>query len=102
MSDTTLPGEYGRESPVSKLPHSENVPENLRAATARLQFPPSYAIVGVYRLFTDKSLTRPAWEKCKHGVQRGAGVALVWVCPAFRGGEERSAEACGGEGSLDV
>jgi hypothetical protein len=30
------------------------VPPSLVRATSRLQFPPSYVIVGVYRLFTDK------------------------------------------------
>lgn len=55
------------------------VPENLTRATLRLQFPPTYVIVGVYRLFSDKSLYIPAWDKCKHATQRGAIVGVIWV-----------------------
>ncbi|KAI6021981.1 hypothetical protein EDC04DRAFT_2731303 [Pisolithus marmoratus] len=55
-------------------PHAlvdKDVPANLQHAMLRLNFPPSYVIVGVYslfRLFTDKALYKPAWDKCKHGV----------------------------------
>ncbi|KAJ7169123.1 hypothetical protein C8R43DRAFT_982387 [Mycena crocata] len=59
------------------------VPESLIRATSRLQFPPSYVIVGVYRLFTDKLLYVPAWQKCQHGVQRGAVVGLIWSFLTF-------------------
>lgn len=55
-------------------------PANLQRATLRLKFPPSYVIVGAYRLCTDESLYKPAWDKCKHGVQRGLIVGFVWVC----------------------
>ena len=79
MTDIAVPGEFGSTPPPSTQLYSDNVPESLRASTARLQFPPSYAIVGVYRLFTDKNLLIPAWKKCEHGAVRGAGVALVWV-----------------------
>lgn len=48
-------------------------------ADLRLVFPPLYAIVGVYRLLTDKLLYQPAWDKCKHGTQRGIGVGFAWV-----------------------
>lgn len=57
----------------------ENIPENLKRATLRLQFPPTYVIVGVYRLFTDKLLYIPAWDKCKHAARRGAIVGAIWV-----------------------
>jgi len=60
-------------------PPDTDVPEHLQRATLRLNFPPSYVVVGVYRLFTDKSLSKPAWDKCRHGVQRGAIVGSVWV-----------------------
>lgn len=76
-SDHTIPGGLPE-------PHIANVPAELRSATARLQFPPSYVVVGVYRLLTDKSLTRPAWDKCKHGAFRGAGVALAWAILTFK------------------
>lgn len=52
----------------------------------RLNFPPSYILVGVYRLVTTKSLYVPIWDKCRHGVQRGAIVAVIWVCIYFRHG----------------
>ena len=83
MSDNTLPGEFGLEKLPSPSPYSDDVPNNLRAATARLRFPPAYVVVGVYRLFTDKNIAWPVWQKCKHGVVRGAGVALTWVSLAI-------------------
>jgi len=58
---------------------SDPVPANLQRATLRLDFPPSYVVVGVYRLCTDRLLYRPAWDKCKHGAQRGLIVGFVWV-----------------------
>jgi len=58
----------------------ENVPPPLRRATLRMEFPPSYVLVGVYRLFTDKNLYKPAWDKCNHGTRRGAIVGAMWVC----------------------
>ncbi|KAL4068819.1 hypothetical protein V8B97DRAFT_1872479 [Scleroderma yunnanense] len=60
-------------------PPDTNIPENLQRATLRLNFPPSYVVVGVYRLFTDESLYKPAWDKCRHGVRRGAIVGSVWA-----------------------
>ncbi|KAJ7099532.1 hypothetical protein B0H15DRAFT_1002605 [Mycena belliarum] len=62
---------------------ASQVPESLARATSRLQFPPSYVLVGVYRLFTDKLLYVPAWQKCQHGVQRGAVVGLIWAFLSF-------------------
>jgi hypothetical protein len=56
------------------------VPSYLARATLRLQFTPTYVIVGVYRLFTDKNLFVPAWKKCKHATIRGAVVGTIWVC----------------------
>jgi hypothetical protein len=60
-------------------PKADNIPPELARATQRLGFPPSYVVVGVYRLFTDKNLYTPVWEKCKQGTQRGLMVGLVWV-----------------------
>jgi len=56
----------------------ENIPPTLARASQRLQFPPLYVIVGVYRLFTDKLLYVPVWNRCKH-VQKGALVGAIWV-----------------------
>ncbi|KIM38279.1 hypothetical protein M413DRAFT_249073 [Hebeloma cylindrosporum] len=61
----------------------ENVPPPLRRATLRMEFPPSYVLLGVYRLFTDKALYKPAWDKCKHGTRRGAIVGAVWAFLTF-------------------
>jgi hypothetical protein len=72
--------EASQQSP-SKL---ANVPSYLARATLRLQFTPTYVIVGVYRLFTDKSLYVPAWKKCKHATIRGAVVGTIWVCCHYR------------------
>ena len=55
------------------------VPPKLERAYSRLLFPPSYVVVGVYRLLSDEALYIPAWNKCKHGVVRGATVGFVWV-----------------------
>ncbi|KAF8131440.1 hypothetical protein EV363DRAFT_1330070 [Boletus edulis] len=63
---------------------SDPVPANLQRATLRLSFPPSYIAVGVYRLCTDESLYKPAWDKCKHGVQRGLIVGFVWTFLTYR------------------
>lgn len=76
-----LPSEFGQEpkEPSNSKSYSEDLPPELRASTSRLNFTPSYVVVGVYRLFTDKSLYIPAWKKCQHGVVRGVSVGLVWV-----------------------
>ena len=76
MTEPALPGHFAGEIQET---YALAVPEDLRPAVARLQFPPSYVVVGVYRLFTDKHLSIPAWEKCQHGAVRGATVAFVWV-----------------------
>ena len=57
----------------------ENIPSNLKRATLHLQFPPTYVIIGMYRLFTDETLYVPAWKKCKHATVRGAVVGTSWV-----------------------
>ncbi|KDQ58230.1 hypothetical protein JAAARDRAFT_35040 [Jaapia argillacea MUCL 33604] len=65
--------------PGSLVPHDHDHPiSSLSRADARLQFPPSYVIVGVYRLCTDKNLYVPAWQKCKHGIVRGLAVGGIW------------------------
>jgi len=62
---------------------AKSVPPHLARATLRLEFPPSYVIVGAYRLCTDKTLFVPAWDKCRHGARRGATVGLVWTVATF-------------------
>ncbi|KAF8953465.1 hypothetical protein BDZ97DRAFT_1908775 [Flammula alnicola] len=52
--------------------------------TLRLEFPPSYAgLVGVYSLFTEKTLYKPAWGKCKHATRRGAILGAIWAFLTF-------------------
>ena len=48
-------------------------------APFRLEFSPSYILVGVYRLSTDSSIRLPVWKKCKHGFVRGMLVGFAWV-----------------------
>jgi hypothetical protein len=48
-------------------------------ASRRLKYPPSYVVVGVYRLVTDKALFVPVWDKCRDGFLRGTVVGFVWV-----------------------
>ena len=80
MADAVLPGGINIDELTSKQsPHSSHVPPSLAPAEARLNFPPSYVVVGVYRLATDKSLFKPVWDKCKHGFVRGAVVGTAWV-----------------------
>ncbi|KAH7886424.1 hypothetical protein F5I97DRAFT_1830177 [Phlebopus sp. FC_14] len=65
-------------------PHPDSdVPPELQRATLHLNYPPSYVVVGVYRLFTDESLYKPAWDKCRHGA-RALTVGLIWVSLTFR------------------
>jgi len=68
-------------SPALGASHASpyNVPSTLERATLRLEFPPIYVVVGVYRLITDKSLYIPIWNKWKHGIARGAAVGAGWV-----------------------
>ncbi|TFK19669.1 hypothetical protein FA15DRAFT_626455 [Coprinopsis marcescibilis] len=61
----------------------DRVPDPLKRAVLRMDFSPSYVIVGVYRLFTDKNLWKPAWDKCRHGVARGAAVGAIWAFLTF-------------------
>ncbi|KAI0077459.1 hypothetical protein K474DRAFT_1595987 [Panus rudis PR-1116 ss-1] len=82
-SSVAVPGDFGVDAPIADA-YSENVPDSLRPATSRLQFPPSYVVVGVYRLFTDKSLYVPAWKKCRNGLVRGLGVGLAWAVTTFK------------------
>lgn len=72
----SIPGELQN---VEQDLYAMQIPENLRRATSRLQFSPTYVVVGVYRLFTDKNLYIPAWRKCQHGLMRGASISLIWV-----------------------
>jgi len=58
---------------------TEYLPPNLARAALRMEFPPSYVFVGIYRLFTDKNLYKPAWDKCKHATRRGAIVGGIWA-----------------------
>jgi hypothetical protein len=81
----------------------ENVPSNLQRVTLRLQFTPTYVIVGVYRLFTDESLYVPAWKKCKHATIRGAVVSMVWVRPCSHGSMKVADSAFGlNQGFLNI
>ncbi|EIM83213.1 uncharacterized protein STEHIDRAFT_148816 [Stereum hirsutum FP-91666 SS1] len=62
----------------------DHVPPQLERATMRLEFPPSYVVVGAYRLISDGSLRGPIWNKCKHGVVRGGAVGLGWALFTFK------------------
>lgn len=79
MSVSRIPGEYGEKTSSS----GDNVPLSLYRTTMRLEFPPSYVGVGIYRLCTDRALRIAAWDKCKHGARRGAIVGLIWTCLTY-------------------
>ena len=59
--------------------HADATARSKANRAERLSFPPSYVVVGVYRLLSDKNLYVPAWQKCKHGFLRGAVIGLGWV-----------------------
>ncbi|PFH47211.1 hypothetical protein AMATHDRAFT_68228 [Amanita thiersii Skay4041] len=59
------------------------VPRELARASLRLQYPPSYALIGAYRLCTDKNLRVPAWDKCRHATRRGLVVGAIWAVLTF-------------------
>jgi hypothetical protein len=88
--------EFSRNpSKGSGPPRSVEVPDSLQRASLRLGFPPSYVIVGVYRLFSDKTLSLPVWHLCRSGFLKGAGVGSIWVsaCSSNYLSEERMSEA---------
>jgi hypothetical protein len=60
-----------------------DIPDSLQRATQRLGFPPSYVVVGVYRLISDKALFSPVWQMCRSGFLRGVTVGSVWVLVAI-------------------
>ncbi|KAF8486665.1 hypothetical protein F5888DRAFT_1761105 [Russula emetica] len=60
-----------------------NIPDSLQRATQRLGFPPSYVVVGVYRLVFDKALFSPVWQMCRSGFLRGVAVGGVWSFLTF-------------------
>ncbi len=60
-------------------PKNVDIPNSLQRATLRLGFPPSYVIVGVYRLLSDKALFSPVWQRCRSGFLGGAAIGSVWV-----------------------
>ncbi|KAF9778885.1 hypothetical protein BJ322DRAFT_459428 [Thelephora terrestris] len=62
-------------------PHPTSSSQSL--AAFRLGFPPSYVLVGVYRLSTDASLRVPVLKKCKNGFIRGILVGLAWAFFTF-------------------
>jgi len=55
------------------------IPDSLQRSTQRLRFPPSYVVVGIYRLCFDKALFSPVWQRCRSGFMRGVAVGGVWV-----------------------
>ena len=79
LTMSSVQGPEAQNALFDDLHPKEAVPAALERATDRLEFPPSYVVVGIYRLFTDKTLLVPTWKKCEHATIRGLGVGLVWV-----------------------
>ncbi|KAH9984088.1 hypothetical protein BJV74DRAFT_776338 [Russula compacta] len=71
------------QSEGSGPPKDVGLPDSLRSATRRLRFPPSYVVVGVYRLLSDKALFFPAWQKCRSGFLKGIAVGSIWSFLTF-------------------
>ncbi|KAG1782867.1 hypothetical protein EV702DRAFT_1058738 [Suillus placidus] len=78
-----MPVEPVLEHSVSHLSKYDEVPQELHRAMLRLNFPSSYVVVGAYRLFTDKSLYVPAWNKCRNGARRGLICGFAWICASY-------------------
>ncbi|KAG1763195.1 hypothetical protein EDD22DRAFT_518796 [Suillus occidentalis] len=78
-----MPVEPVLEHSVSHSSKYDEVPQELHRAMLRLNFPSSYVVVGAYRLFTDKSLYVPAWNKCRNGVRRGMICGFAWMCTSY-------------------
>ena len=76
---TMASGPEAQDALFDKPIDDRDVPHHLARAAFRMDFPPSYVFVGVYRLCTDKNLYKPAWDKCRHAARRGAIVGVVWV-----------------------
>ncbi|KAH9973378.1 hypothetical protein BGW80DRAFT_1310487 [Lactifluus volemus] len=64
-------------------PRNTDIPNSLQRATLRLNFPPSYVVVGAYRLLSDKALFIPIWQKCRNGFLKGAAVGCAWSFLTF-------------------
>ena len=62
---------------------SEAIDRSAALRNERLEFPPIYVVVGVYRTLSDKNIFIPAWDKCKHALLRGAVVGVGWVRSKF-------------------
>ncbi|KAA1477990.1 hypothetical protein DENSPDRAFT_845180 [Dentipellis sp. KUC8613] len=75
-----IPGKFSSPEPVP----TPAVPATLERATLRLNFPPSYVVVGAYRMLTDKTLFVPVWKKCKHAFLRGIAVGAGWAVVSFK------------------
>ncbi|KAH8822637.1 hypothetical protein DL96DRAFT_1618552 [Flagelloscypha sp. PMI_526] len=67
----------------TKFTRLDEVPVELQAATTRLNFTPTYLVVGIYRLLSDPLLRIPAWEKCRNGTRRGLLVGAGWVVGTY-------------------
>ncbi|KAG2042027.1 hypothetical protein BDR03DRAFT_1088548 [Suillus americanus] len=78
-----MPVEPVLEHSGSHLSKYDEVPQELHRAMLRLNFPSSYVVVGAYRLFTDKSLYVPAWNKCRNGARRGLICGFAWMCASY-------------------
>ncbi|KAG2138073.1 uncharacterized protein EDB93DRAFT_1165941 [Suillus bovinus] len=80
-----MPVEPALKHPVTRSHQSkyDEVPPELHRAMLRLNFPSSYVVVGAYRLFTDRSLYGPAWDKCRNGARRGLICGFAWICASY-------------------
>lgn len=71
--------DFEGQDALFQAPNDNPVPTQLARAARRLKFPPSYVVVGAYRLLSDQTLLKPSWDKCKHAARRGAIVGAIWV-----------------------
>jgi len=72
--------DFEGQDALFKKHETKYVPQELSRATMRMEFSPSYVVVGAYRLLTDQKLLKPTWDKCRHAARRGAIVGGIWVC----------------------
>ncbi|KXN80923.1 hypothetical protein AN958_06580 [Leucoagaricus sp. SymC.cos] len=73
----------GQDALFENHDEARPIPPELSRATLRLEFSPSYVVVGAYRLLSDQKLFIPTWDKCKHAARRGAIVGGIWAFLTF-------------------
>ncbi|KAL7415672.1 hypothetical protein BDY24DRAFT_413246 [Mrakia frigida] len=75
-------------APTNEIPLSTAIHETSAflssPSSSRLSFPPTYALIGIYRLLSDPHLRNPIWAKTRNGTLRGLAVGAAWIFISWR------------------